>query len=367
MNDTGLHYLTYDEEELWKAMQLVYIAEGGDLLYPGDEKEVILRGVQQILMLAFSGIDNALRMDTLRYAVRDYLDLYGEKRNCYRITAQPAKTTVTITTNATGLSDTIPKGSQMTQDGTLFFALDEAISLTGLQETIVASVTATTAGTIGNALEEGAEMTLASGHSGVFSIIANADATGGQDEEDDETYRERIRTYGLAAVTTGPEDQYERAAKEASSDVIDAAALNGGSGKVDVYLLPASGATTSTLIAEVEAALRAEDVRPLNDLVTVAIATKKEYTLNMQYKVADGTNVSAALAEAVNEYKAWQEKTIGRAFNPDKLKAMMYSAGCSLVVIGSGSEFDGGTAEYTEIDADEYCEGTITLAVIDDD
>ena len=33
--------------------------------------------------------------------------------------------------------------------------------------------------------------------------------------------------------------------------------------------------------------------------------------------------------------------------------------------IDASSTFDGGTAEYTEIDEDEYCSGTITLAVIE--
>ena len=34
---------------------------GGDVLYPGDEKEMLMRGVQSIIMQAFAGIDNALK------------------------------------------------------------------------------------------------------------------------------------------------------------------------------------------------------------------------------------------------------------------------------------------------------------------
>jgi uncharacterized phage protein gp47/JayE len=56
---------------------------------------MLLRGVQGIIMQAFAGIDNALRMDTLRYAVGEYLDIYGEKRNCYRIAAAAATSTIT--------------------------------------------------------------------------------------------------------------------------------------------------------------------------------------------------------------------------------------------------------------------------------
>lgn len=364
MDNTELHYLTYDEEELWSAMMLAYIGEGGDILYPGDEKEVLLRGVQQILMLAFAGIDNALRMDTLRYAVREYLDLYGEKRSCYRIQAAPAKTTVTITTNATGEIATLPAGTSMTQDGSIFWTLDEDITLSGNVETLTAGITASTAGAAGNGLLQGMQMGLVVQNKAINSIIAAADASGGQNEEDDEAYRTRIHDYGLTTVTTGPKDQYEREAKKVSSEILDVAAVNGGACAVNIYLLTASSEGTAALIQAVEDALSPDDVRPLNDLVTVQLATKKEYTLNVEYAVYSGQNVSAAITAAVNEYKVWQEQTIGRAFNPDKLKAMLYNAGCNRVEFGEGSEFDGGTAEYTEIEENEYCSGTITLAVI---
>jgi hypothetical protein len=36
-------------------------------------------------------VDNALRMQTLRYAVGDYLDVLGEQRNCERIQASAAR------------------------------------------------------------------------------------------------------------------------------------------------------------------------------------------------------------------------------------------------------------------------------------
>ena len=120
----------------------------------------------------------------------------------------------------------------------------------------------------------------------------------------------------------------------------------------------------AALIAAVEAALSAEDTRPLTDDVNVSLATKKEYDLKINYAVYTGQNVSAAISAAVNEYKDWQNKTIGRAFNPDRLKALLYQAGCNYVEIDATSSFDGGTAEYTEIDPNEYCAGTITLAVI---
>lgn len=361
--DSELHYLTYDAEEMWEAMQMAYVDAGGDILYPGDEKEMLLRGVQSILMLSFAGIDNALRMDTLRYAVREYLDIYGEKRNCYRIRATAATAKAAIVFRATGEAKTISAGTLVTADGQVLYRTAEDIAVTGLAETIEAEIVCTQTGAAGNGLAAGTEMQFLMPEDAAESIACSESASGGQNEEDDETYRERIRTYGLSAVTTGTKEQYRSAAMSVSSEVVDAAPVNAGDCTVNVYLLPASETGTEALIDAVEEALSPTDVRPLTDNVVVLLATKKTYTLNVQYTAEGVANINAAVASAVEAYQEWQDRAIGRHFNPDRLKALMYQAGCSLVVFGSGSAFDGGAAVYTEIEENEYCKGTITTVV----
>lgn len=364
MDDSELHYLTYDPDEIMQEMMLAYIAAGGNIMRAGDEKEMLLRGVQSVIVQAFAGIDNALRMDTLRYAVGDYLDIYGEKRNCYRIQAQKATATIRITTAATGESVTIPAGSAVTQDGMNLYLTDEDITLDGTAGTIDATVTAEQAGAKGNALLANAEMLFLLNWEGVTAVTCKESATGGLNKESDDSYRERIRTYGLSAVTTGPAEQYETLAKAVSSDILDAKAVQGDDLEVDIYLILADGASSATIIAAVEEACSPKNVRPLSDNVVVAAATDVTYTLNVQYSGPDTTNLASAVAAAVAAYQEWQDNVIGQAFNPDMLKAYLYQAGCTLVTFGSGSNFDGGTVEYTEIDMSERCKGTITTAVI---
>ena len=48
VDDTELHYVDYDAEKTWDEMMRVYLKEGGDILYPGDEKEILLRSVLAI-------------------------------------------------------------------------------------------------------------------------------------------------------------------------------------------------------------------------------------------------------------------------------------------------------------------------------
>ena len=365
MDNTEIHYLTYDPDEMLAEMIDAYREAGGGPLWPGDEKEMLLQGVLSVMVQAFAGIDNALRMATLRYAVGKYLDIYGEKRNCTRISATQAKATIRVTTIATGIADTIPAGTAVTQDGETLYLTDEDITLSGAAQSLLATVTAEKAGSKGNGLLSGAQMQFLINFPGVTQVTCEESAKGGLDEEEDENYRERIRLYGLTTVTTGPAEQYNSVAMAVSSLILDAHAKNLGGGSVGVYLLLSDDDEAAAIINAVQAALSPDTVRPLNDSVMVALATKKEYTLNVQYSGdAEYANLDAKVAEAVEEYQKWQDEKIGRAFNPDRLKALMYQAGCIRVIFAEGSEFDGGDAEYTEITDTQVCSGTISTEVI---
>lgn len=364
MDDTEIHYLTYDPEEIFKEMMLAYVEAGGDILYPGDEKEMLLRGVQAMIVQVFAGVDAALRQDTLRYAAGDYLDIYGEKRNCVRLAASAAKSRVKMTFKADGLARTIAKGTALTADGERIYTLDEDVAKTGYAQEIEVGVTCKETGAMGNGLLTGTQMQFVSAAFTAQSIVVVQDASGGQEAESDDVYRERIRTYGLASTTTGPQSQYESAAKNVTSEIIDARALNLGAGNVGVYLICAHEDGADAIVKNVQSALNAQDTRPLTDHVTVEKAKEKTYTLRAACRQESGQNIAKALESAAAEYQSWQDNTIGRAFNPDKLMAMLYQAGALRVTWQDGSAFDGGEVAYTDVDADTRCKGEVKVEVV---
>ena len=372
MDNTELHYLTYDPEEIWKEMMVAYVDAGGDILYPGDEKEMLLRAVQACMVQAFAGVDNALRMQTLRYAVRDYLDVLGEQRGCTRLPTSAAVAEIEMNIDTTGASGvtTIGTGSRFLADSGLYYVIGKDASgedwyvevSPNTIRTLNAEITCETAGTAGNELSTGETMT-AVDNAYITDAVVTKSAGGGA-MEDDDTYRARIRVHGLANVTTGPAEQYRAAALDVDSRILDAIAVSESAGVVDVYLLFASGtsaADKTALISAVGTALSANDTRPLTDYVEVAESSAKSYTLNVKYTVPYGSNILEAVSAAVDDYKAWQNEVIGQAFNPDRLVAAIYQAGASLVTILNTSSFDSGTAEYTEIGATEHCTGIVTV------
>lgn len=356
-----MHYVTFSPDDTWRDMMMAYIDAGGDILYPGDEKEILLRGVLAFVVQLLGTVDTGIKMSKIRFAVDEYLDIIGEDKFFERIPAQASQCTVEIAFNDRGVPQTIEAGTTMTADGVRVFALEDDIRYQGIAETITARVRCTETGECGNCIVSGTAMRMLQSHYIIDSIVAVSDASGGQDQEDDETYRERMRTYGNYNTTTGTKYQYESKAKAVSSDILDARALRISGGVVGVYLLLRDGADAEQMQADVTAAMLPDNVRTLTDQLEVHMAAEIPYTLEVHYTAEDWQDIGDAVLQAVDEYQAWQDRCIGRAFNPDKLKAKLYNAGASRVYFASSSSFNGGDVAFTAINSNERCKGKITL------
>lgn len=360
-----VHFLTYDPEAMWKEMHLAYMDAGGDPLYPGDEKEMLLRGMMAILMQSYAAFDHAARMQTLRYAQGEYLDLIGEKRGISRIEAVAAEGEITIVVKPGITGHTLAAGTMFT-DGARVFQLAEGVAVPAgaSNVTITKPVICTELGTAGNGMPEGTVLYPIQQDPKIISVTMTKATRGGVDREEDEAYRERIRTSGNAA--TGSKEAYESKAKAVSANIIDAKARFKSAGVVEVNLLLADGLTEAEeneLIAQVLEALNDQDARPIADAVEVKLAEVVPYTLNIVYSVAEASaeNMAILLQQAADEYQAWQEGAVGRTFDPFRLISMLYAAGATMAQWDEASEIDGQPVARTAIQPYECLKGTITL------
>jgi phage-related baseplate assembly protein len=365
--DNTLHYLTYDPEAMWTDMHIAYMQAGGDPLYPGDEKDMLLRGTMAIFLQTYAAFDHAARMQTLRYAIGSYLDLIGEKRGIARIEAVKATGVISMILQRGSNAFIIPTGTLFT-DGARTFATLAAVTATAGTGTLTKEVAieCTEAGTAGNAMMQGMSLYQVELNAKILSVTVNQTTTGGVDAEEDEAYRERIREGGFYGATTGPKGAYESKAMEVSASIVDAGAYRAAAGVVGIALIFADGLTEQEKTAikgSVLQALSDDTVRPLTDTVEVDQAAEVPYTLNISYR-ADGItaeNILAQLYDAAAEYQIWQENTIGRAFDPYKLLSMLYNAGATRAEWTAGSVVNGNTVAYTPIAANERLKGTVTL------
>lgn len=343
MDNTELHFVTYDPDEIYSALVSVYMENGGTALKPGMEVDCLIRGMVAAMTQAFAGVDNALRMQTLRYAVGSYLDLIGENRGCERMKAIAATGTATFTFAENIEGQSIPTGTLLTVDGSVLWrTMDDAYmgAKSGGGKTALVRIECVTEGAIGNGVAARTDLQMIVPNDNVVTVKVTTATSGGRDAEDDESYRERIRMHGLASVTTGTKPQYEGIAKEIDG-VKDAQAyyVNYNT-QVRVAVLAKSGYTTSTVIEDVKSVILSDSVMPLGVKADVIAAEPEQAHRQMNLTVtipADAdTSARNACEEVIASYIEWQAGKIGRAFTPGMLVGGLYAAGASNVVLTEG-------------------------------
>lgn len=120
-------------------------------------------------------------------------------------------------------------------------------------------------------------------------------------------------------------------------------------GRVKIVPICAGGELPSEdVLADVLAAVSADDIKPLTDIVTVEAPQIENYDIELTYYV-NTANESAVVSAvegsggAIDEYVYWQGSTLDQDINPDELVKRILNAGASRVEITA--------PVYTELDA----------------
>lgn len=118
--------------------------------------------------------------------------------------------------------------------------------------------------------------------------------------ESDADFRARIPLSLEGYTTAGSEGSYVFAGKSADGRVKDIAAVSPAPGQVSVYVLSnqGNGAASSDLIAAVNTALNAEQVRPMTDQVTVQSASIVNWSITASLTLYPGPDSAVVVAAA---------------------------------------------------------------------
>lgn len=164
--------------------------------------------------------------------------------------------------------------------------------------------------------------------------------------ETDAELRNRIQLSLEGASTAGPRGAYEFHALSAHSDVRDVFVASPGTpgltiapGSVGVYVLSRAGdgVPSAEVLADVTAALNADDVRPLCDTVIVAGATISPYAVVAELHVPSGPGsevILAAAQAALDEYLMSVHR-IGATVAMSGIHAALHQAGVISVTVTS--------------------------------
>ena len=189
--------------------------------------------------------------------------------------------------------------------------------------------------------------------------------------EPNDDFRRRIQLSFEAFTTAGSTGSYIYHALSASGMVRDASATSPAPTQVTVYVLSrtADGLADEFLLADVAAALNAEQVRPMTDLVTVLSASIVEYSIEAEltpYPGPDAALVKSAALAALQEYVD-SVHNLGYDVTASGVLAALHQPGAQRVQLVGATPVPDAQGRLLEISDAEaaYCTA-ITLAEVPD-
>lgn len=157
------------------------------------------------------------------------------------------------------------------------------------------------------------------------------------ESDGDLRYRTQLALEGFS--TAGPRGAYAYHAFSASPLVRDVSVTSPTPGQVLVTVLSAEapGTATPTLIAAVDAALSAEDVRPLCDTVVVQSAAILPYAIAAELEMDPGPDSDVVLQQAFAAVALYAQEThrLGRRVTRSGLFAALHRPGVRRVLLPS--------------------------------
>lgn len=332
-----LDIITTDSQTIYNNTIGSLETELNEPLYPGDERRLFAEAQNAFLTSYQNSSNEQFKQRFMQYASGKVLDAHGESEGCYRLEQQKARALqrfnlpVALNTNVV-----IPVGTKVTADSNKYFKTIEVAVIEAGKTYVDTIVEAVEGGASYNGFAIG-QLNLLVDQVPYVSSVANLEVTAGGDngepypEEDggagDENYKERIKLSQSTKSTAGAESTYEYYAKSADANIEDVKVTSPQPCHVNILVLCKDGKIPDeNLIAKVQSAVTASNVRPLGDRVTVSGVEPVQYDIELTYyvPVAEENEVVEAIegeGGAIEKFIAWQREKIGRAINPDRLRA----------------------------------------------
>lgn len=337
-----LNFVTADVEEI-QAEALKLIEEYlGRPIERADPLRLLLNSLLAIIIQQRLLIDEVAKMNLLAYSKGEYLERLGDLIGCERLPAAYATTTVEVElTAAREQATTIRRGTRITADGQIFFALDKDVIFASGETKKTCAATCQSAGEVGNNFLAGELSKIVDVQPFLKSIVNITKSEGGSDIEDDESLRDRIHEAPESFSNAGSYGAYKFWAKSTSALISDVAVDSPTPGTVQVYVLLKNGVLPEAeMLQAVYKTLSAEDKRPLTDYVSVLPPQVESYDVDISYwiSVEDQTQAAQiveAAEAAVQDYIEYQSSRIGLDINPDELIYRLKSAGVKRIEVCS--------------------------------
>ncbi len=309
-------FVLRDPEAVTRELVRMYEDATGLTLYPAQVDRIMVDIVAYRESLLREAIQDAAKLNLVRYSRAPMLDFLGENIGVARIGAAAAVTTLRFGFDpAPAKPGLLPAGTQA-KGGSVSFATVVDAVVPGGAASIDVPAACTVAGAIGNGFVPGQIRTMVSDVPALkIAKVENITTTSdGAEQEDDENLRQRIVLAPGQFSTAGSVAAYRFFARSAHQSVKDVAVVRRVPGEIVLYPLLDTGLPGAAIKNAVAAACNAERVRPLCDTVIVKDPVQVNWRLEAKLVLYAGTTPSLALSEAIkaaNTYVASRQQRLG--------------------------------------------------------
>lgn len=325
-------FVERDPAKVEREMVQLFEQLTGRTLHPAQPERIFISVMAYRETLLRQQIQDVGEQALLAFARAPMLDFLGEIVGTERLPAQAATVPIQFTLGAVrGEVVTVPAGTRVqTADGRVVFATGTALEIPAGALAGSVQATASVPGVLGNGYAAGEVSQILDPVAFVSAAANTATTSGGTEIEDDERYRDRIRQAPEQFSSAGSVGAYRFHALSADPAVAHVEITNPSAGVVRIHVLSTSGLPSAALIAEVQAAVSAETVRPLTDTVEVVAPTEVPFAITATIYPRAGEDAAAVLAAAqgaAEAYAAERRAGLGRDIVPAQIIAALYVPG----------------------------------------
>ena len=343
--NTEYQFISNDPEDVLQELKDKYEEITESIIRPASAEMLFLTWVASAVINLRNLINYVGNQNLPSRAEGENLDELGETiYGLARPQATPASTKMRFYISAAQTEVIlIPQGTRVTTEAgsPLFSTVEDVYIEIGATYADV-DATCLTSGTGGNGIAAGKINRCVDLYTYYQKCENLTSSDGGSDVPTDDEYYELMLNSLDRYSTAGARGSYVYHAMQVSKEIQDVVVNSPSTGTVKIYAIVDNAPASSQMKALIEAACNDETVRPLTDYVVVDDPDTVSYDIDVTYYQStdsplSAVELSAAISQVIEEYKAWQSARIGRDINPSKLIQMMINAGAKRVVVRSPS------------------------------
>lgn len=324
------NFIDRNPDTITKEWVELYEKKSNKVLQPAQiERLMIDVGAYRETVLRMK-IQETAKQNLLSYAPLDILEHIGEPLGVSKLLANCSVTVLKFSVDEPLDFDfEIAAGTEVeTKDGLFIFQTIEKVVLKTGETFVTAEARCETPGIAGNNYILGSINNLISPLSYVSTVENITISSGGADDEEAESLRERIRQAPEKFSNAGSRGAYRYHTLSAHQSIIDVAITSPSPGIVNIYLLTKDGIPSDEIVEIVQNYLSDDKIRPLTDWVKVYYSEKVEFSVEAKiflFKDADATSVMKTIEAKMREYKVSLSEKLGKDVVQTQIIALLNS------------------------------------------